>query len=91
MGALAGVHLASKTSYVKFAYNKEEHLEVERLQEERANDAGEEYEKKKDESAKMNMKTMKKILFYWAITLPTAFAFCAFLTWILHFTIPNKV
>lgn len=40
---------------------------------------------KKDEGSKMNLKTMKKILFYWGITLPTAFAFSAFLTWVLHF------
>lgn len=33
----------------------------------------------------MNLKTMKKILFYWGITLPTAFAFSAFLTWVLKF------
>lgn len=33
----------------------------------------------------MNLKTMKKILFYWAITLPFAFAFGAFLTWVLKF------
>lgn len=32
---------------------------------------------------KMNWKTMKKILFWWSITLPTAFGFAAIITWIL--------
>ena len=32
---------------------------------------------------KMNWKTMKKILFWWSITLPTAFGFSAIITYVL--------
>ena len=39
-------------------------------------------ENQKDESSKMNFGTVKKILFWWSITLPTAFGFSALLTWI---------
>jgi len=36
----------------------------------------------KDESSKMNVKTVKKVLFWWGLTLPTAFSLSAFLTWV---------
>jgi len=36
----------------------------------------------KDESSKMNVATVKKVLFWWSITLPTAFCCSAFLTWV---------
>jgi phosphate/sulfate permease len=55
---------------------------------ERADAEGDEIKTKKDESSKMNMKTMKKILFYWAITLPAAFGFCSLLTYILIAAMP---
>lgn len=85
VGALAGVHLAGKTRFVHHAYNKKVHDEANRRREEDDEDGEEGEEAPKDESSKMNMKTMKKILFYWGITLPTAFAFSAGLTWALHF------
>ena len=37
----------------------------------------------KDESSKMNFKTLKKILIWWSITVPTAISFAALICFIL--------
>lgn len=82
VGSLAGVHLAGKTRFMKTAYNKEDEVDATKIQRDSSIVPGKEEKKEKDESSKMNFGTVKKILTWWGITLPTAFLFSAFLTWI---------
>jgi len=88
IGALAGVYVAGKTSWMKQAYSAQS------AQADRAEHAGapdqakggfkDDYVKPEaGEASKMNFKTVKKILFWWVITIPCAFSATALCCWVL--------
>ena len=67
IGALGGIHLAGKSQVMKDIYWVKQNEEIT------------EGEKQADESSKLNTGTLKKILFWWSITIPCALSFTAFL------------
>ena len=90
VGALAGVHIASKTPYMRAAYLKKPQTQEEEdfsspgLRESASTNAEVPPKAKvRDESAKMNLQTIKKILLWWAITIPFAMGTTSLICYLL--------
>lgn len=79
IGSLGGIYLASKSSQMKQLYWGKK-LNKNKVDEEHNKE--EETEVVSGEAAKLNMATVKKILFWWAITIPCAMTFSILICWI---------
>jgi phosphate/sulfate permease len=73
VGAMAGVYLSGKLEAMKQVYYTDSNI---KKLDANGNPV-------KDESSKMNFKTLKKILIWWSITVPTAISFAALICFIL--------
>ena len=90
VGSLAGVYLAGKTHIMKKVYTSENSA-VRRLSSMRQHEAqiSGEPSCKEGEESMMNFGTVKKILFWWAITIPCASLVSYLTTMILFKTVLN--